>query len=418
VFLPDDHEIVRRGIRDLLEAEGDIVVVGEASTADQAVGRVHALDPDVALLDVRLEDGNGIEACRDIRSLHPRTACLILTSFADDEALFHAIMAGAAGYVLKQIRSSELVDAVRRVAAGQSLLDPDGHFLIDKVRATVAGRLRLVPRFRQVLSSPRLGLGTPLWIDAPAFDLSDHVRVRQLPARADESELLRTVEQLVARRLDRSRPLWEMWLLPGLPENRIGLLIKVHHALADGIGGLATIGALLDATPESRAEPARAWTPASPPLAVDLFADNLRRHLNGLRRTFAILIRPVITLRKVRSVWPAMRELKESGKVGKLGVSIHDRVMARKLVDELALDLLMIRYNAAHRGAEREIFATLPEGGPAIVSYTATRWGRLLKAAGDLGPMSAPECYRFQLGHPRVTVALCDGQSRGVTYQP
>lgn len=124
VFLLDDHEIVRRGIRDLLEAEGDIEVVGEASTADQAVGRVHALDPDVAVLDVRLEDGNGIEACREIRSLHPRTSCLILTSFADDEALFQAILAGAAGYLLKQIRTNDLVDAVRRVAAGQNLLDP------------------------------------------------------------------------------------------------------------------------------------------------------------------------------------------------------------------------------------------------------------------------------------------------------
>jgi two-component system, NarL family, response regulator DevR len=135
VFLLDDHEIVRRGIRDLLEAEGDIEVVGEASTADQAVGRVHALDPDVAVLDVRLEDGNGIEACRDIRSLHPRTACLILTSFADDEALFQAILAGAAGYLLKQIRTNDLVDAVRRVAAGQNLLDP-------AVTARVLERLR------------------------------------------------------------------------------------------------------------------------------------------------------------------------------------------------------------------------------------------------------------------------------------
>jgi two-component system response regulator DevR len=139
VFLLDDHEIVRRGVADLLEAEGDIRVIGEAATQEQAVGRVHALDPDVAILDVRLEDGNGVEACREIRSLHPRTACLMLTSFADDEALFHAIMAGAAGYVLKQIRSSELVDAVRRVAAGQSLLDP-------AVTARVLERIRTGPR--------------------------------------------------------------------------------------------------------------------------------------------------------------------------------------------------------------------------------------------------------------------------------
>src|SRR5207342_879526 len=135
VFLLDDHEIVRRGLRDLLEAEGDIEVVGEASTQQTAVDRVHALDPDVAVLDVRLEEGNGIEACRDIRSLHPRTACLILTSFADDEALFQAILAGAAGYLLKQIRTNDLVDAVRRVAAGQNLLDP-------AVTARVLERLR------------------------------------------------------------------------------------------------------------------------------------------------------------------------------------------------------------------------------------------------------------------------------------
>jgi len=124
VFLLDDHEIVRRGLRDLLDAEDDIEVIGEADTQAAAVGRVHALDPDVAVLDVRLQEGNGIEACREIRSLHPRTACLILTSFDDDDALMHAIVAGAAGYVLKQIRANELIDSIRRVAAGESLLDP------------------------------------------------------------------------------------------------------------------------------------------------------------------------------------------------------------------------------------------------------------------------------------------------------
>ncbi|WP_020524791.1 response regulator [Catelliglobosispora koreensis] len=124
VFLLDDHEVVRRGLRELLEAEGDIEVVGEAGTVADAVHRAPALRPQVAVLDARLPDGSGIDACREIRSVDPSINGLILTSFEDDEALFAAIMAGAAGYLLKQIKGTDLVDGVRRVAAGQSLLDP------------------------------------------------------------------------------------------------------------------------------------------------------------------------------------------------------------------------------------------------------------------------------------------------------
>jgi two-component system, NarL family, response regulator DevR len=124
VFLLDDHEVVRRGLRDLIDAEDDLQVVGEAGTADEALRRVPATRPDVAVLDVRLPDGNGVEVCRELRSQRPDLACLMLTSFSDDEALFDAIMAGASGYVLKQIRGTDLVDAVRRVGAGESLLDP------------------------------------------------------------------------------------------------------------------------------------------------------------------------------------------------------------------------------------------------------------------------------------------------------
>ena len=124
VFLLDDHEVVRRGIRELLEAEDDLEVVGEASTAEEAYGRIPATSPNVAILDVRLPDGDGVEVCREIRAKHPEIACLMLTSFADDEALFAAIMAGAAGYVLKQVRGTDLVDGVRRVGRGESLLDP------------------------------------------------------------------------------------------------------------------------------------------------------------------------------------------------------------------------------------------------------------------------------------------------------
>jgi DNA-binding NarL/FixJ family response regulator len=127
VFLVDDHELVRRGVRDLLWNEGDIAVVGEAATAEEALDRIPQVRPDVAVLDVRLNDSaqiGGIEVCREIRSAWPEIACVMLTSYADDEALFAAIMAGASGYVLKQIRGSDLVSAIRRVAAGESLLDP------------------------------------------------------------------------------------------------------------------------------------------------------------------------------------------------------------------------------------------------------------------------------------------------------
>jgi DNA-binding NarL/FixJ family response regulator len=124
VFLLDDHEVVRRGLRDLLDAEPDIEVVGEAGTAQQALARGPAVRPRVAVLDVRLPDGDGVTVCRELRSCIPELACLMLTSFDDEDALLDAIMAGAAGYVLKQIKGSDLVSAVRTVATGQSMLDP------------------------------------------------------------------------------------------------------------------------------------------------------------------------------------------------------------------------------------------------------------------------------------------------------
>ncbi len=124
VFLLDDHELVREGIRALLEGDPDIKVAGEASTAAEAMARIPLAKPDVALLDVRLEEGNGIEVCRDIRSAMPELVCLMLTSYADDEAMYSAVMAGAAGYVLKQIKAGELIEDVKKVAGGASLMDP------------------------------------------------------------------------------------------------------------------------------------------------------------------------------------------------------------------------------------------------------------------------------------------------------
>ncbi len=124
VFLLDDHEIVRRGIADLLETEDGVVLVGEAGTAAEAIARIPAARPHVAVLDARLPDGSGIDVCRDIRSSMPDLRCLILTSYDDNDAIFAAVMAGAAGYLLKEIRGTSLVDAIRQVAEGKSLMDP------------------------------------------------------------------------------------------------------------------------------------------------------------------------------------------------------------------------------------------------------------------------------------------------------
>ncbi len=138
VFLVDDHEVVRQGLRALLEDAG-LKVVGEAATEAEAIPRILATRPQVAVLDVQLPDGTGIDVCREVRSRMPETACLMLTSYDDDEALFAAIMAGASGYLLKQIRGLQLVESVRRVAAGESLLDP-------RVTTRVLERLRAGPR--------------------------------------------------------------------------------------------------------------------------------------------------------------------------------------------------------------------------------------------------------------------------------
>jgi len=163
VFLLDDHEVVRQGLRALLESGGDIEVVGESGLASEATARIPALRPDVAVLDARLPDGNGIDVCRDVRAVDSTIKGLILTSYEDDEALFAAIMAGAAGYVLKQIRGTDLIDAVHRVAEGQSLLDPAvTQRVLDRLRdggASEPAELRsLTPQERRILELVAEGL--------------------------------------------------------------------------------------------------------------------------------------------------------------------------------------------------------------------------------------------------------------------
>ena len=156
VYLLDDHDVVREGLKFLLEAQGDIEVVGESATAAEATARIPAMRPDVAVLDARLPDGSGIEVCRSVRAIDPTINALILTSYDDDEALFAAIMAGAAGYVLKEIRSSDLVSAVRHVAQGKSLIDPS---LTAKVLERVRNGPATPPELASLTDQERILLG-------------------------------------------------------------------------------------------------------------------------------------------------------------------------------------------------------------------------------------------------------------------
>jgi len=191
---------------------------------------------------------------------------------------------------------------------GARLLDPDGRVRIEAVRRQIEPRLHLVPRFRQRLYRPPWGLGWPLWVDAPSFDLADHVRVHPLAARADQTQLRLACEELARRRLDPARPLWEMWFLPGLPQGHVGLFVKLHHAIADGVAGVAAFGALLDRAADAAAPVAPPWTPAPVPTAGELLHDNLRRRVQGLDRALSSVAHPARTLRRARAAWPAWRE--------------------------------------------------------------------------------------------------------------
>jgi diacylglycerol O-acyltransferase / wax synthase len=189
---------------------------------------------------------------------------------------------------------------------GSQLVTDDGTARVNVVREAIERHLHLVPRFRQRLYNPPLGLGWPLWVDASDFDIAEHIRVQPLVATADEAQLLRAVEHLRNRRLDRSRPLWEMWLLPGLSEGHVGMFIKMHHAIADGVAGVATIGALLDQDANALPDAAPPWTPAPMPSSRELFADNIRRRLSAAGEAVRTLAHPSSAVRRARRTTPAV----------------------------------------------------------------------------------------------------------------
>jgi diacylglycerol O-acyltransferase len=204
---------------------------------------------------------------------------------------------------------------------GRSLFDAGGGFLIEPVREAIGGRLHLAPRFRQVLYWPRTGLGWPVWADAQSFDITEHVRVHPVPPPGGERQLLEACETLRRRRLHRARPLWEMWFLTGLPGQRVGLFMKMHHAIADGVAGVATLAAFVDPAPGPPQLSAPAWSPAPLPSARELFEDNLRRRRRELGRALSALAEPIATARRLRRSWPAARELFAEGRAPRTSVN-------------------------------------------------------------------------------------------------
>jgi WS/DGAT/MGAT family acyltransferase len=192
---------------------------------------------------------------------------------------------------------------------GGPLLGADGRFRLELARSAVSRRLHLLPRLRQVLRRPGRGLGWPLWVDDPSFDISEHVREARVPGPGSEAELLATVERLRRRRLGTARPLWEMWFLPGLADGRVGLFVRLHHVVADGIAGVAGLASLLDTTPDAPSTNGPTWAPRRGPSTTDLLVDNLERRARGLGRALAAVARPGRSLRGLREGWPATREL-------------------------------------------------------------------------------------------------------------
>ena len=196
---------------------------------------------------------------------------------------------------------------------GAPLLDAVGQLRLESVRANVGQRLHRAPRLRQVLAQGGFGLGPPAWVDDPGFDVAEHVRTREVPSPGDEAALLRVCSQLNEPPLDRSRPLWEMWLLTGLADGTVGMLIRLHHVVADGTAALAMIGALFDPGPDTPTEVAPAWVPAPGPGSGELFSANVRDRARAVAGALALVRRPSVLFGRLAVYLRQVRQLAREG---------------------------------------------------------------------------------------------------------
>lgn len=212
------------------------------------------------------------------------------------------LMLGASNHWPQDVGALVILD-------GANLLDPAGDLRLRALRQAIESRLHLVPRFRQVILTPGRFRGGPLWIDYPDFDITEHVRERALPTPGGEPELLDAVEQIRKRRLDSSRPLWEMWFLTGLPGDQVGLYVRIHHAVADGMAAMTTVAAFLDASSDTPVGQAVPWVPAPPPSRRELVTDSMTRRFQSWAGVLGALLHPSVTFRRLRTTWPAAREL-------------------------------------------------------------------------------------------------------------
>ncbi|WP_426226075.1 wax ester/triacylglycerol synthase domain-containing protein [Pseudarthrobacter sp. DSP2-3-2b1] len=282
------------------------------------------------------------------------------------------------------------------VIDGAAFLGADGGFRLAAAREAVQRRLHLLPRFRQLLFTPARGLGWPVWVDDHRFSIEHHVNIAPVPAPGDEAQLLETVERLRRCRLDRDRPLWEMWFLPGLPQARVGLFIRLHHVVADGMAGVADLAAFLDVSPSAEPPDSPPWSPAALPFGRDLIIDNLRRSAAGLTHSLTSIADPVGVLRRARTAWPSLRELlaEEPGP----RTSLNRVTGADRRFGLLRADLEPVRRIAHANGATiNDVLLTITAGG-----LRGLLQSRGEPVQGVALPVYVPVSLRTTQGAPKV----------------